>query len=81
VKVAEYNRIQLVWVPGHTGLDGDERADELVSQGSSHAIIGPEPMLVISAKVARGVIREWTSRKHGEHWQFIHGQKQAKGFL
>jgi hypothetical protein len=34
-----------------------------------------------SAKVARGVIRDWTSRKHEEHWQSIRGQKQAKGFL
>jgi hypothetical protein len=27
------------------------------------------------------VIRDWTSRKHEEHWQSICGQKQAKGFL
>jgi hypothetical protein len=38
-------------------------------------------VLVTSAKVARGVIKDWTSRKHEEHWQSIHGQRQAKGFL
>jgi hypothetical protein len=27
------------------------------------------------------VIREWTSRKHEEHWQFIRGQRQPKGVL
>jgi hypothetical protein len=27
------------------------------------------------------VIRDWTSRKHEEHWQSICGQRQAKGFL
>jgi hypothetical protein len=27
------------------------------------------------------VIRDWTSRKHEEHWQSVHGQRQAKGFL
>jgi hypothetical protein len=48
-------------------------------QGSSHPLIGPEPALCISAKVAR--IRNWTSRKHKEHWQSIRGQRQAKGFL
>jgi len=31
--------------------------------------------------VARAVIRGWTSRKHEEHWQSIHGQGQAKEFL
>jgi len=27
------------------------------------------------------VIRDWKSRKHKEHWQFIHGQRQVKDFL
>jgi hypothetical protein len=46
VKLAGNNRIQLGWVQGHMGIDRNERANELVRQGSSHAIIGPEPMLV-----------------------------------
>jgi ribonuclease HI len=29
VRLAEYNRIQLVGVPGHTGIDRNEIADEL----------------------------------------------------
>ena len=35
----------------------------------------------MSAKVARGMIRGWTSRKHKEHWQSTCGQRLAKGFL
>ena len=54
VKLAEHNRIQLVWVSGHMGIDGKEVADHLARQGSSHPLIGPEPALGISAKVARG---------------------------
>jgi ribonuclease HI len=57
-KLAEHNRIQLVLVPGHMGIDGNEIADQLAKQGSSHPFIGPEPALGISAKVARGVIRD-----------------------
>jgi hypothetical protein len=44
-------------------------------------LTGPEPVLTISAKVAKGVIRDWMSRKHEDHWQSICGQRQAKGFL
>jgi ribonuclease HI len=81
VKLAEHNKIQLIWVPGHMGTDENETASQLARQGSSHPPIGPEPALGISAKVARQMITDWMTRKHEEHWQSIHGQRQAKGFL
>lgn len=73
VILEKQNRIQLMWVPGHMGTDGNKMADQLVRQGSSCPLTGPEPALGISAKVAREVIRNWTNRKHEEHWQSIHG--------
>lgn len=54
MKLAECNKIQLVWVPGLTGFDGNEIADHLARQGSSHLLTGSEPALGISAQVARG---------------------------
>jgi hypothetical protein len=63
------------------GIDGNEVADELPRPGCSHPLIGSEPVLGTSAKVTRGVITEWRSRKHEEHWQSIRGQRQAKGFI
>jgi ribonuclease HI len=62
VKLAEHNRIQLVWVPGHMGIDGNEIPDQLAREGSSHALIGPRPALGTSAKVAKGANRDWMSR-------------------
>jgi hypothetical protein len=56
-------------------------ADQLARQGSSHPLIGPQPSLGISVKIAREVTGRWTSRKHTEYWQPTHGQRQAKGFL
>ena len=63
------------------GIDGNEIADQLARQGSSHPLIGPEPAFGVSAKVAMGVVRGWTSRKHEEFQQSICGQRQAKCFL
>jgi hypothetical protein len=63
------------------GIDGNEIADPLARQCSSHSLVGPEPALGISAKVTRVVIRNLMSRKHKEHWQSICGQRQAKVFL
>jgi ribonuclease HI len=64
VRLAEHNRVQLIWVPGHMGIDGNEKADQLARQGSSCPFIRPEPALGISAKIAREVIRGWTNTKH-----------------
>jgi hypothetical protein len=81
VKMPKHNRIQMFWMPGHMGNDGNETTDKLARQGSSHPLIGPEHALGISAKFARGVIKDWISRKHEEYWQSVHGQRQAKEFL
>jgi ribonuclease HI len=40
MKLVEHNKLQLVWVPGHMETDGNETADELARQGSSHPLIG-----------------------------------------
>jgi hypothetical protein len=50
------------------GMDRKDIADELARQGSPHPLIGCMPALGISAQAARGVIREWISRKHDKHW-------------
>ena len=36
------------WIPGHTGVPGYERADELARAGSASRLTGPEPFLPIS---------------------------------
>lgn len=79
--MAEHNRIQLVWVSGHMGIDGNEIVDHLTRQGSPNSRTGPETLLGIFAKAARGVTGDLTSRKHKECWQSAHGWHQAKGLL
>jgi hypothetical protein len=63
------------------GSDGNEIADKLSRQGSSCPLIRPELALGISVKVARGVMSNWTNRKHEQHWQSRLERKQAKSFL
>jgi len=40
VKLAEHNRVKLVQVSGHIRIDGNEMADELARQDSSHPLTG-----------------------------------------
>jgi len=57
VKLAEHNRIQLVWMPRHMGIDENEIAEKLTMPVSSPPVTEPEPALGISAKVAKETIR------------------------
>jgi len=43
--------------------------NEIARQRSSHPLTGPEPAFGISAKVAKGVIKDW---RHEEIWLSIH---------
>jgi hypothetical protein len=50
------------------GIVGIEMAHQLTRQGSSCPLIKPEPVLDISAKVAREVFRGWTNSRHEDYW-------------
>jgi len=64
VKLAEHKRVQLIWVPGHMGIDGNDTADQLAREDFLRPLIGPKAACgIISAAVARGVIRSCTYRK------------------
>jgi ribonuclease HI len=39
IQLAEHNRVQLMWVPGHEGIDGNETADQLARTGSGNPFI------------------------------------------
>ena len=41
--LAIFNSVRLVWVPGHCGIEDNERVDLLAKQVSSSCFTGPEP--------------------------------------
>jgi Ribonuclease HI len=49
VQLAGHN-IQLVWVPEHMGINGNEIADQLAREDSSYRLVGPESALGIDQK-------------------------------
>jgi ribonuclease HI len=45
--LANRNEITPIWVPGHCGIAGSEKADELDRQGAAMTLLGPQPALGI----------------------------------
>jgi hypothetical protein len=80
-KLAEHNRVQLIWVPGHEGIDGNETADQRARTGSENPFLGPEPACGISTGAAKKAVRDLTNRNNKKHWESTTGLKQAKGFI
>jgi ribonuclease HI len=81
IELANHNRVQLVWVPGHEGVAGNETADRLAKIGSEQVFIGPEPACGISMGVAIKAIRDWTTMSHEKYWKSLTELRQAKGLI
>jgi ribonuclease HI len=48
--ISTYLSVGLFWVPGHSGIRGNEIADELAREVFVHHFVGSEPALGVSRK-------------------------------
>jgi hypothetical protein len=59
--------------PGHSGIRGNEIADELAREGSAHQFVGPEPALGVSRQSIRKKIQCWLDKQHLTLWHGLAG--------
>ena len=77
-ELAATRPVTLTWIPGHSGFPGNEAADVLARQGSSKAMVGPEPALPLPPSAASRVIRAWADSKGHSAWAAVDGCRQTR---
>ncbi|KAL1447730.1 hypothetical protein WDU94_015574 [Cyamophila willieti] len=68
-------------VPGHTGIEGNEKADELAREASETTFIGPEPALAIPNSTAKRAVGEWIQNSHKQFWHNQTGLRHSKKLI
>ncbi|KAL5259722.1 hypothetical protein ACHWQZ_G009982 [Mnemiopsis leidyi] len=58
------NTVSINWIPGHEGVPGNERADELARQGSSTRPVGPEPFVPLPTSFITREIHNSLTNSH-----------------
>ena len=62
------NAVQLSWVPGHAGQQGNEQADALARQGADIPWCGPQPALPVSLSLCKAAVKRYiTNVNHSRH--------------
>lgn len=80
-EVGKKNKVTLLWVPGHTGVEGNEEANTLAKKGSGSPFIGPEPFCGIGKNTYIAELKKMEDDLRARLWDDLPGLRHSKIFL
>ncbi|XP_074114897.1 uncharacterized protein LOC141537672 [Cotesia typhae] len=80
-ELAKHNRVKLLWIPGHSGNAGNDKANELAKTGAR--LVDPEPMFNIAVpfSLVKQHTSQWADDRFQEVWAEAKGMKHTRALI
>lgn len=78
-ELARGREVTLIWVPAHSNIEGNIRADALAKLGTK--LHGPVQQPLITERLCRSTCNKWTKEVIAQRWQGTNMCRQAKQFV
>ena len=67
-QLGKQNHVSIAWIPGHSGVNGNEVADYVAKSGSKSKMHGPEPFITVPYASCVNTIKDWSTNRWKSMW-------------
>ncbi|KAJ3665723.1 hypothetical protein Zmor_001204 [Zophobas morio] len=79
--VTQRNSVVLCWIKGHSGNEGNERADEMAKRAARMPFWGPEPAITPSVALSNELVKQYTHRRHEQIWATLSSCRHSRACM